>query len=83
MMDIKVVCMKLFGDLLCCDFGDVYMWIYYLWMYVMSDYVVVVYILLIVLDKMVVCMVWFVYVDVVEGVDYDVKMLIEVWVVMI
>jgi Rieske 2Fe-2S family protein len=79
-MDTKVACTKLLGDLPRRDLGDVHMWTHHSWTHVMSDHAVVAYILPIAPDKTVVRTVWLVHADAVEGVDYDVKTLTEVWV---
>ena len=78
-MDTKVACTKLLGDLPRRDLGDVHMWTHHSWTHVMSDHAVVAYILPIAPDKTVVRTVWLVHADAVEGADYDVKTLTEVW----
>lgn len=56
---------------------------YYLimWNYFLVDYLIVFCVMLISLMEIEVIIKWLVYKDVVEGVDYDLKCLIEVWMV--
>ena len=79
-MDTKVACTKLFGDLQRRDLGDMHMWGHHSWTHVMSDHAVIAYILPLAPDKTLVRTVWLVHEDAVEGVDYDVKRLTEVWI---
>jgi Rieske 2Fe-2S family protein len=79
-LDTKVACTKLFGNLLRRDLGDVHMWGHHSWTHVMSDHAVIAYILPLAPDKTLVRTVWLVHEDAVEGVDYDLQKLTEVWV---
>ncbi len=79
-LDTKVACTKLLGDIDRRDLGDVHMWGHHSWTHVMSDHAVVAYCLPIAPDKTLVRTVWLVHADSVEGVDYDLKRLTEVWV---
>ncbi|GAB3627573.1 Rieske (2Fe-2S) protein [Pandoraea terrae] len=78
-MDTKVASTKLLGNLRRRDLGDMHMWTHHSWTHVMSDHAVVAYILPLAPDKTVVRTMWLVHEDAVEGVDYDVKNLTEVW----
>ncbi|HKT99019.1 MAG TPA: aromatic ring-hydroxylating dioxygenase subunit alpha [Paraburkholderia sp.] len=79
-LDTKVACTKLLGGVERRDLGDVHMWGHHSWTHVMSDHAVIAYALPIAPDKTVVRTVWLVHEDAVEGVDYDLKRLTEVWV---
>lgn len=79
-MDTKVACTKLLGNLQRRDLGDVHMWGHHSWTHVMSDHAVIAYSLPIAPDKTRVRTVWLVHEDAVEGVDYDLKTLTEVWI---
>jgi Rieske 2Fe-2S family protein len=79
-MDTKVASTKLFGNLQRRDLGDMHMWGHHSWTHVMSDHAVIAYILPLAPDKTLVRTVWLVHEDAVEGVDYDLKKLTEVWV---
>ncbi|MDR5782988.1 aromatic ring-hydroxylating dioxygenase subunit alpha [Caballeronia sp. LZ065] len=76
----RVASTKLLGDLQRRDLGDVHLWGHNSWTHVMSDHAVVAFILPIGPDKTVVRTKWLVHEDAVEGVDYDVQTLTEVWV---
>lgn len=79
-MDTKVACTKLFGTLERRDLGDVHLWTHNSWTHVMSDHAVITYIIPLGPDKTLVRSKWLVHADAVEGVDYDVGTLTEVWV---
>ncbi len=79
-LDTKVACTKLLGNLQRRDLGDVHMWGHHSWTHVMSDHAVIAYSLPIAPDKTLVRTVWLVHEDAVEGVDYDLKTLTEVWI---
>ncbi|MFK4445407.1 Rieske 2Fe-2S family protein [Caballeronia udeis] len=79
-MDTKVANKKLFGDLQRRDLGDVHMWTHNSWTHVMSDHAVISYIVPLAPDKTLVRTKWLVHEDAVEGADYDLKTLTEVWV---
>lgn len=78
-MDTRVACTKLLGNLQRRDLGDVHMWLHHSWTHVMSDHAVVAYALPLAPDKTLVRTVWLVHEDAVEGVDYDLTKLTEVW----
>lgn len=79
-MDTRVASTKLLGDLPRRDLGDIHLWGHNAWTHVMSDHAVVAYILPIAPDKTLVRTKWLVHADAVEGVDYDLKRLTEVWI---
>ncbi|WP_321913498.1 MULTISPECIES: aromatic ring-hydroxylating dioxygenase subunit alpha [unclassified Paraburkholderia] len=79
-LDTKVACTKLLGEVQRRDLGDVHMWGHHSWTHVMSDHAVIAYGLPLAPDKTLVRTVWLVHADAVEGVDYDLKRLTEVWV---
>ncbi|SAK90143.1 (Fe-S)-binding protein [Caballeronia hypogeia] len=79
-IDTKVACGKLLGGLTRRDLGDVHMWGHHAWTHVMSDHAVVAYAIPLAPDKTLVRTVWLVHADAVEGVDYDLQKLTEVWV---
>ncbi|SAK45483.1 Rieske (2Fe-2S) domain-containing protein [Caballeronia catudaia] len=75
----KVACEKLFGNLTRRDLGDTHLWTHNSWTHVMSDHAVVSYIIPLAPDKTLVRSKWLVHADAVEGVDYQIKDLTEVW----
>jgi glycine betaine catabolism A len=79
-MDTRVACTKLLGNLQRRDLGDMHMWGHHSWTHVMSDHAVIAYILPLAPDKTLVRTVWLVHADAVEGVDYDLGKLTEVWI---
>ncbi|MGF6981919.1 Rieske 2Fe-2S family protein [Paraburkholderia atlantica] len=79
-LDTKVACTKLLGGVERRDLGDVHMWGHHSWTHVMSDHAVIAYLLPLAPDKTLVRTVWLVHADAVEGVDYDLKRLTEVWI---
>lgn len=80
MFSIKVVVSKCMGQMFFNDVGSLFFFYYLnIWNYFLVDYVIVFCILLISLIEMQVIMNWLVYKDVVEGVDYDIEILICVW----
>ncbi|MGF6726102.1 Rieske 2Fe-2S family protein [Paraburkholderia sp. GAS41] len=79
-MDTKVASTRLFADMQRRDLGDVHMWTHNSWTHVMSDHAVVSYIIPLAPDKTLVRTKWLVHQDAVEGVDYDLNKLTEVWV---
>jgi len=78
-MDTRVASKKLLGNLQRRDLGDVHMWGHNSWTHVMSDHSIVAYILPLAPDRTLVRTKWLVHQDAVEGVDYDLKTLTEVW----
>jgi Rieske 2Fe-2S family protein len=79
-MDTKVASSKLLGNLQRRDLGDVHMWGHHSWTHVMSDHAVIAMAIPIAPDKTRVRTVWLVNEDAVEGVDYDLQKLTEVWI---
>jgi Rieske 2Fe-2S family protein len=78
-MDTRVASKKLFGELQRRDLGDVHLWTHNSWTHVMSDHAVISYIIPLAPDKTLVRTKWLVHEDAVEGVDYDLNTLTEVW----
>ncbi|MGF6261870.1 Rieske 2Fe-2S family protein [Paraburkholderia youngii] len=78
-MDTKVACTKLFGDLTRRDLGDTHFWTHNSWTHVMSDHAVISYLIPLSPEKTLVRTKWLVHADAVEGVDYDLQRLTEVW----
>ncbi|SAL40977.1 (Fe-S)-binding protein [Caballeronia peredens] len=79
-MSTKVACTKLLGDLRRRDLGDTHLWTHNSWTHVMSDHAVISYIIPLAPDKTLVRSKWLVHADAVEGVDYKVSELTEVWI---
>lgn len=75
----QVACTRLLGDLTRRDLGDVHFWAHNSWTHVMSDHAVVSYIIPLGPDQTLVRTKWLVHADAVEGVDYDLQTLTEVW----
>ncbi|WP_175856453.1 aromatic ring-hydroxylating dioxygenase subunit alpha [Burkholderia anthina] len=79
-MDTKVASQKLLGDITRRDLGDTHMWTHNSWTHVMSDHAMISYIIPLTPEKTLVRTKWLVHADAVEGVDYDLTKLTEVWV---
>jgi len=79
-MDTKVASSRLFSDLNRRDLGDVHLWTHNSWTHVMSDHAVISYIVPLAPDKTLVRTKWLVHEDAVEGIDYTLSALTEVWV---
>lgn len=75
----RVACTRLLGDLQRRDLGDVHFWTHNSWTHVMSDHAVVSYLIPLGPDQTLVRTKWLVHAEAVEGVDYDLQTLIEVW----
>lgn len=78
-LDTRVASTKLFGALTRRDLGDIHLWTHNSWTHVMSDHAVISYIVPLAPDKTLVRTKWLVHEDAVEGVDYQLDKLIEVW----
>ncbi|WP_250519964.1 aromatic ring-hydroxylating dioxygenase subunit alpha [Caballeronia sp. NCTM1] len=76
----KVASQKLLGNLQRRDLGDTHLWTHNSWTHVMSDHAVISYIIPLAPDKTLVRSKWLVHADAVEGVDYQLQDLTEVWV---
>ncbi|MGF6371790.1 phenylpropionate dioxygenase-like ring-hydroxylating dioxygenase large terminal subunit [Paraburkholderia sp. RAU6.4a] len=80
----RVASTKLFGNLTRRDLGDQHLWTHNSWTHVMSDHAVISsvisYIIPVAPDKTLVRTKWLVYADAVEGADYNLKDLTEVWI---
>ncbi len=79
-MDTKVACRKLLGHITHRDLGGRHMWTHNSWTHVMSDHAVIAYIIPLTPEMTLVRSKWLVHADAVEGVDYDLTKLTEVWV---
>jgi glycine betaine catabolism A len=79
-MDTKVASRKLLGAIARRDLGDTHLWTHNAWTHVMSDHAVITYIVPLTPEKTLVRSKWLVHADAVEGVDYDLAKLTEVWV---
>lgn len=77
--DTKVACTRLLGESRRRDLGDTHLWTHNSWTHVMSDHAVVSYIVPLAPDKTLVRTKWLVHADAVEGVDYKLSDLTEVW----
>jgi len=78
-LDTRVACTRLLGGLTRRDLGDVHLWTHNSWTHVMSDHAVISYIIPLAPDKTLVRTKWLVHADAIEGVDYDIERLTEVW----
>ncbi|MHA6908908.1 aromatic ring-hydroxylating oxygenase subunit alpha [Ralstonia pseudosolanacearum] len=78
-VNTKVASTKLFGNLQRRDLGDTHLWTHNSWTHVMSDHAVISYIIPLAPDKTLVRTKWLVHADAVEGVDYKISDLTEVW----
>jgi Rieske 2Fe-2S family protein len=76
----KVASTKLLGDLTRRDLGDTHLWTHNSWTHVMSDHAVISTIIPLAPDKTLVRSKWLVHADAVEGVDFEISDLTEVWV---
>lgn len=79
-LDTKVACSRLLGEVTRRDIGDTHLWTHSSWSHVMSDHAVVSYVIPLAPDKTLVRTKWLVHQDAVEGVDYTLPRLTEVWV---
>jgi glycine betaine catabolism A len=79
-MDGKIACKKLLGDLTLRNLGGLSFWTQpNSWHHFMSDHIVTIYITPIDAEHTHVCTKWLVHKDAVEGVDYDIKRMCQVW----
>jgi Rieske 2Fe-2S family protein len=78
-LDTRVACIRLFGELTRRDLGDMHLWTHNSWTHIMSDHAVVSYIIPLAPDKTLVRTKWLVHADAIEGMDYQVDRLTEVW----
>ncbi|HKS15557.1 MAG TPA: aromatic ring-hydroxylating dioxygenase subunit alpha [Pseudomonas sp.] len=79
-LDTKVACTRLLGNLSRKDLGDTHLWGNNAWTHVMSDHAMISWIIPLSPDRTLVRTKWLVHKDAVEGVDYDLQRLTEVWV---
>ena len=78
-MNTKVASTKLLGNNTRRDLGDTHLWTHSSWSHFMSDHAVVSYLIPLAPDRTLVRTKWLVREDAVEGVDYALSNLIEVW----
>jgi Rieske 2Fe-2S family protein len=79
-MDSKVACKKLLSDFTQRNLGGLSFWTQpNSWHHFMSDHIVTIYVTPIDAEHTHVCTKWLVHKDAVEGKDYDIKRLCEVW----
>lgn len=78
-MDTKVACTRLLGVVTRRDQGSTHLWTHNAWIHVMSDHAVVSYIIPLTPDKTLVRTKWLVHAEAVEGADYRLSELTEVW----
>ncbi|XVJ96760.1 aromatic ring-hydroxylating dioxygenase subunit alpha (plasmid) [Burkholderia vietnamiensis] len=79
-LSTQVASRRLFGNLQRRDLGDTHLWTHNSWTHVMSDHAVISYIIPLAPDKTLVRSKWLVHPDAVEGVDYQVPDLTQVWI---
>ncbi len=79
-LDTRVACTKLFGELNRPDLGDTHFWTHNSWTHVMSDHAVISWLIPLSPGKTLVRSKWLVHKDAVEGKDYDLQRLTEVWI---
>ncbi|TCW82862.1 (Fe-S)-binding protein [Burkholderia sp. SRS-46] len=78
-LSTKVASARLLGQLQRRDLGDTHLWTHNSWTHVMSDHAVISYIIPLAPDQTLVRTKWLVHADAVEGVDYTISDLTEVW----
>lgn len=79
-LSTRVASTRLLGALTRRDLGDLHLWTHNSWTHVMSDHAVITYIIPLAPDRTLVRSKWLVHADAVEGVDYDLQALTEVWI---
>ncbi|WP_109477006.1 aromatic ring-hydroxylating dioxygenase subunit alpha [Paraburkholderia sp. C35] len=79
-MSTQVASTRLLGNLQRRDLGDTHLWTHNSWTHVMSDHAVISYIIPLAPDRTLVRSKWLVHADAVEGVDYTLSDLTEVWI---
>lgn len=78
-LDTRIACRKLLGAIERKEMGDLHLWTHNSWHHVMSDHVVSSFILPLSPERTRVTTKWLVHKDAIEGVDYEVERLTEVW----
>ena len=78
-MDTKAACRKLFGNVTDRRLGDLHMWTHNSWHHFFADHAVVSYLIPLSPSRTLLRSVWLVNKDAVEGEDYDLETLTEVW----
>ena len=78
-LSTKVACRKLLGTIGRKEMGDLHLWTHTSWHHVMSDHAVCTFLLPLSAERTLVTSTWLVHKDAVEGVDYDLQTLTEVW----
>jgi glycine betaine catabolism A len=78
-LDTNSACRKLLGAVPAKRFGDLHLWTHNSWHHFLSDHAVVTHLIPLSPGETLVRTRWLVHRDAVEGVDYDLARLIEVW----
>jgi len=78
-MNTKVASRRQLGDNTRRDLGDTHLWTHNSWSHVMSDHAVISFLIPLAPDRTLVRTKWLVHEDALEGVDYALSDLIEVW----
>jgi glycine betaine catabolism A len=78
-MTTQVASRKLLGESARKDLGSTHLWTHSSWTHVMSDHAVITFCIPLSADTTLVRSKWLVHADAVEGVDYDLNELTEVW----
>jgi Rieske 2Fe-2S family protein len=78
-MTTRIACAKLLGNGQRRDQGSTHLWTHSAWCHVMSDHAVITYCSPLTPDMTLVRTKWLVHADAVEGVDFDLSELVEVW----
>lgn len=77
--DATAACSRLLGSMTRKDLGDTHLWGHNSWNHFMGDHAVVAIVIPLSADKTLVRTKWLVHRDAVEGVDYDLEKLTNVW----
>jgi Rieske 2Fe-2S family protein len=78
-MNTKVASTALLGNNTRRDLGDTHLWTHNSWSHFMSDHAVISYLIPLAPDRTLVRTKWLVHEDALEGIDYALSDLIEVW----
>jgi len=78
-LDTEIACRKLLGTVPAKRFGDLHLWTHNSWNHFFSDHAVVTTIVPLSPTETLVRTRWLVHKDAVEGIDYDLDRLTEVW----
>ncbi|WP_438392821.1 aromatic ring-hydroxylating oxygenase subunit alpha [Caballeronia sp. DA-9] len=78
-LDTKAACSRPLGNLQRKDLGSMHLWTHNSWTHVLGDYAVVSFLIPLAPNRTLLRSKWLVHPDAVEGVDYDLQRLTEVW----